>query len=185
LNQVEIIEHIKLMRAIEDGKATLQLTEVSLLEALRQAESTFERKLSEKNLTLHYDPAELAKCNVLAEPTSLNHNVLNNLLSNAIKFSHTGSVIKVTTESAGHHVKLVVKDHGIGMPPELVKKVFRTDAPTSRTGTNGETGTGFGMPVVKTYMDRFGGNIHIESVTEKESPQSHGTKVTLEFKKAA
>jgi signal transduction histidine kinase len=185
LNQSAIIEHIKIMRAIEDGKATLNLSPVSLLEVVRQAESTFEKKLQEKNLTFNYDSDFLEKCNVLAEPTSLNHNVINNLISNAIKFSHPGSSIDLFAEAHNDQIKITVVDHGVGMPKELIDKVFRTDAPTSRTGTGGETGTGFGMPVVKTYMDHFGGSIHIESQTEKESPSSHGTKVTLEFKKAA
>jgi signal transduction histidine kinase len=122
---------------------------------------------------------------VLAEATSLNHNVLNNLISNAIKFSRPGSTIDISSSVSGDNILLIVQDHGIGMPKDLIANVFRTDKPTSRTGTSGEKGTGFGMPVVNSYMQRFGGSISIESVTETESPATQGTRVTLSFKKAS
>ena len=196
-NQHDIIEHIKLMRAIEDGKTDLELAPVPLIDALKQAESTFEQKLHAENIKLKYDSQAFAGLNVMAERTSLNHNVLNNLISNAIKFSHPGGIIEITPSEGADTVKLVIKDHGVGMPENLAKEIFRTDKPTSRPGTNGETGTGFGMPVVKSYMNRFGGDIQIESKfqeasadqtandTKQKPPGDHGTQVTLSFKKSA
>lgn len=196
-NQHDIIEHIKLMRAIEDGKTDLELASVPLLDALKQAESTFEQKLHAKNIQLKYDAQAFNGLSVMAERTSLNHNVLNNLISNAIKFSHPGGVIEITPTTGPDTVKLMIKDHGVGMPEKMAKDIFRTDKPTSRPGTNGETGTGFGMPVVKSYMIRFGGDIQIESKFQGEANDQttsgashpphgdHGTQVTLSFKKAA
>jgi signal transduction histidine kinase len=183
-NQFEIIEHIKTMRAIEDGKTSLDIKSIHLDDVLKQAESTFEHRLLEKKIALTYDPDEMKRHHVLAEGTSLNHNVFNNLISNAIKFSPEGTTIDISSASSGDHVTLIVHDHGVGMPQHLLTDIFRTDKPTSRAGTNGEKGTGFGMPVVKAYMHRFGGDIHIDSSTEVESPENHGTKVTLTFKKA-
>jgi signal transduction histidine kinase len=184
-NQLEIIEHIKIMRAMDDGKTQMDLKSVQLVDVMRQVEATFEQRLIEKNVRLVYNPDEMTGISVIAEDTSLNHNVLNNLISNAIKFSRAGTTIDITTRGDGENVLLMVQDHGIGMPKDLIANVFRTDNPTSRVGTEGEKGTGFGMPVVKSYMERFGGSIKIDSVTETESPAAHGTQVTLSFKKAS
>jgi signal transduction histidine kinase len=49
---------------------------------------------------------------------------------------------------------------------------------TSHVGTAGETGTGFGMPIVKSVMDKLKGKINIES------QPGYGTKVSLIFKRA-
>ena len=184
-NQAEIIEHIRMMRAMDDGKSLIQLTGIPLIEVMRQVEATFEQRLLEKNLKLIYNHDDMTGQSVIAEATSLNHNVLNNLISNAIKFSRAGNTIDISSRVQGDDIVLVVQDHGIGMPKDLIANVFRTDKPTSRIGTNGEKGIGFGMPVVKSYMERFGGSISIDSVTETESPAAQGTRVTLLFKKEA
>ena len=184
-NQLAIIDHIKTMRAVQDGKSDLQLTHVSLLDVLKQAESTFEQKLQDKQLKLVYDHSALKSLNVVAEAVSLNHNVLNNLISNAIKFSHPGSSIDISAIVSDTMISLTVEDHGVGIPKEIIANIFRTDTPTSRPGTQGERGTGFGMPVVKSYVQRFGGDIKIVSTTERESPERHGTRVTISLKKAA
>lgn len=184
-NQLAIIEHIKSMRAVQDGKSDLTLARVSLIDVLRQAEQTFEQKLLEKRLRLVYDHNGMKDVHVIAEAVSLNHNVINNLISNAIKFSHPGGTIDISVTTKDSGVSLVVEDHGIGIPKDLMANIFRADVPTSRPGTNGEQGTGFGMPVVKSYIERFGGEITIDSIPQTESPERHGTRVTISLKKAA
>ena len=181
-NQRDVIEHFKMMRANADGKNTLKLEKVSIASVISQIEHTFEQRLRDKQLTLKVPSSENAKIPIIAEPISLNHNVFNNLISNAIKFSHIGGAIEITVQESTNLVQVVVRDHGVGMPKDLANKVFRSDLSTSRVGTGGETGTGFGMPVAKAYMTRYGGSIHITSRTETESPGDHGTTVLLTFK---
>jgi signal transduction histidine kinase len=181
-NQRDVIEHFKMMRANADGKHTLRLEKVSIASVISQIEHTFEQRLRDKQLTLKVPRSENAKLQIIAEPISLNHNVFNNLISNAIKFSHIGGAIEISVQESTNLVQVVVRDHGVGMPKDLANKVFRSDLSTSRVGTGGETGTGFGMPVAKAYMTRYGGSIHITSRTETESPGDHGTTVLLTFK---
>lgn len=183
-NQRDLIEHFKMMRANADGKNALKLSKVPVSGVISQIEHTFGQKLEEKNIQLKINAPELKELHVLAEPTSLNHNVLNNLISNAIKFSHKGSTIEISAIKLSGQVQITVRDKGIGMPQELVRKVFRTDKHTSRIGTGGERGTGFGMPVAKAYMSRYGGEIEIDSRAESEYPEDHGTTVTLKFRSA-
>ena len=113
------------------------------------------------------------------------HQVLNNLISNSIKFSHPGSSIDITvTEEAGDLTHIAVRDYGVGMNEELLAKIFDTGEPTSHVGTAGEKGTGFGMPVVKSYMKLYGGDIKIKSWPETQYPENCGTEITLVFKSA-
>jgi signal transduction histidine kinase len=65
------------------------------------------------------------------------------------------------------------------MPPALVAKLFDLDAKTTRPGTDGSPGTGFGLRAVKSFVDFFGGRISVESNAEDVFPEDHGTVVTI------
>lgn len=124
----------------------------------------------------------LPKVFVLAEPISFKNQVLGNLVSNAIKFSHPNSEIRIQLFQIDDRVLIKVKDSGVGIPSEMIPKIFSTNEKTSRQGTAGENGTGFGMPVVKTFVEIYGGTISVES---NESGPTKGTTFILDLKSAA
>ena len=64
----------------------------------------------------------------------------------------------------------------------LLNNIFDLNKPTSRPGTSGENGTGYGMPLVKNLWKSSGGTIEIKS-KEKPDP-SAGTEVILTLRKA-
>jgi signal transduction histidine kinase len=105
--------------------------------------------------------------------------VFSNLVSNAIKFSHPKSTVVVSVEREAEEIVIRVADRGIGMPPALLAKLFDLDAQTTRPGTDGRPGTGFGLRTVKSFVDLFGGRISVESNDENAFPENHGTVVTL------
>ena len=109
------------------------------------------------------------KLYVLAEETSFINSVLVNVLSNAIKFSSRGSVIKVRASAGDNDVTLTVTDQGIGIPPELLDKLFEPSEPTTRPGTDGENGTGFGLPLTSKFVAAYGGSVSVDS-----KPQANG-----------
>ncbi|MFT4826321.1 MAG: PAS domain S-box-containing protein [Cryomorphaceae bacterium] len=93
--------------------------------------------------------------------------ILNNLISNAIKFSanpeKTGHV-KVRLETTSRqHMKLTVKDNGIGMSKLFQESSFVpfTQAETSTTRSFG--GTGLGLSICKRLIELLGGDITVES----------------------
>jgi signal transduction histidine kinase len=102
--------------------------------------------------------------------------VLGNILSNAIKFTPRGGSIEV---SAGlpndHNIRLEVRDTGIGIPPEHLDTVFEKFGKHQRKGTEGERGTGLGMPIVKRFVELHNGTVAIDSVVDK------GTTITVEL----
>lgn len=184
LDQQEVLlNHVREVYALDSGKIEIPLVPVPLKEILNLVQFTFKKRLEEKKIKFDVVFSNDSNLNILAEPVSLTHNVLNNLVSNAIKFSYPDSLItlKIYPPQNGM-VKIVIEDNGIGMPLSLQEQLFRTDTKTSRPGTLNETGTGFGMPLVKRYLEYYGGNIKVESTPEKNgSSQSHGTKITLEL----
>jgi two-component system OmpR family sensor kinase len=85
--------------------------------------------------------------------------VLTNLLANATRFSPEGSSIEVAIGNTPTHTVLEVRDHGEGIPAPLREKVFERfyRADNSRNRETG--GSGLGLSIVKTIVERHGGAI--------------------------
>lgn len=111
--------------------------------------------------------------------------MLANLISNAIKFSHQNSQICIDIETENDEVALKIKDHGKGIPDDLISKIFNRNESTTRPGTKNEQGTGFGLPIVKQYLDLYQARIQVSSTTNpNQLPHIQtGTTFTIYFKK--
>lgn len=89
--------------------------------------------------------------------------VVRNLVSNAIKFAKPGGEISVYTVSAGDSLTICVKDNGVGMSQEEIKRLFSADTPITSLGTNNEKGTGLGLILCKEFVEKHRGKIWVES----------------------
>ena len=107
--------------------------------------------------------------------------VLGNLISNSLKFSHPGSTVHLTSRKERGNLKVLVRDEGTGFEKSKLATIFDASSPESTRGTRGEPGTGFGMPLLKRYMDYVKGEVEIDTVPQTESETNHGTKVELSF----
>ena len=181
LSVIEILNHVKDMHAVSTGKKELTIEPICINDILEQAQFIFSERLKEKKLQLLFEKATDDQIYVQAEKVSLSNNVLNNLISNAIKFSEPERSVIVRIAADKSKVYVQVRDQGIGIPSEMIPNLFKSDVKTSRRGTSGEKGTGFGMPIVKAYCDLFGAKIQIESKTKEEFPFDHGTTFYLTF----
>ena len=89
--------------------------------------------------------------------------MLTNLLSNAIKFSPQGGRIEVTAEPGDGEVRLGVRDHGEGIAPEDVPKLFKKFTQLDSSATRKAGGTGLGLVICKGIVEQHGGRIWVES----------------------
>ena len=83
-----------------------------------------------------------------------------------------------------NEIHLEIRDHGIGMSKDMLNQLFLEGEQTTRQGTQGEKGTGFGMPLVKTCMNYHDAKISVESNVIDLFPKEHGTTFHLYLKKA-
>ncbi|OUR99528.1 hypothetical protein A9Q84_00480 [Halobacteriovorax marinus] len=180
----EIVTHIRDMKAMEDGKKKIVLTEVVPMEIVENTADSYIEKLHIKELDLCISN-HTSNEKVMANPGSFSNQVIGNLLSNAIKFSHLKGKIWIDISCEEGGVCISVRDEGVGMPKELLENLFDLDKPTSRTGTNGESGTGFGMPLVKKYVESFGGELEVHSFEEVQEGDRHGTEFIVHLKLAS
>lgn len=97
--------------------------------------------------------------------------VIANLVSNAIKFTPSdgrGEITISATHTGDGLVRITVSDNGMGMENEMLSVIF-TNRLISTIGTDGETGTGLGLPMVRTMVEKMGGTITATSEKGKGS----------------
>ena len=95
--------------------------------------------------------------------------VIRNLISNSIKFTMPGGKIIILAEEKQHEVTVSVSDTGVGIPKDMIVKLFRIDENFSTPGTQNEKGTGLGLILCKEFIEKHGGKIWAESEEGKGS----------------
>ncbi|MBF0142357.1 MAG: response regulator [Magnetococcales bacterium] len=94
--------------------------------------------------------------------------VLQNLVGNAVKFCRPGDVITLF-RSPRDRATVAVKDTGVGIGRKRLEKLFRLDEKNSTPGTDGEPGTGYGLPFSQEIMKAQGGSLTVKSREGKGS----------------
>ena len=165
---LSLINDILDMSRIESGKIHLEETEVSLSDVLHDLKTIISGQIYAKQLDLYMDAMDVTNEDVYCDKTRLNQ-VLLNLLSNAVKFTPAGGTVSVRLKQFPGTVKdsglyeIRVKDNGIGMSTEFVKKIF-SPFERERTSTVSRTqGTGLGMAITKNIVDMMGGTIEVQT----------------------
>ncbi|MEQ8239031.1 MAG: sensor histidine kinase [Cyclobacteriaceae bacterium] len=101
--------------------------------------------------------------------------VFRNLLANAIKFSHNSGKIWVESFYDRELLHLRIKDQGIGMSKDLIDKITTHSNFESELGTEGESGTGFGLLITTDFLKMNDATLTLESI------ENEGTTITLAF----
>lgn len=181
LMESRLIDLVNKQTALESGKMELNIRPVKLNKVIDQAETLFADKLCKKNIKLEVNCSNRVKA-ILVDEVSFINNVFNNILSNAIKFAIMGTIIRIDAHIKNENMCLIrISDQGIGMDDELLSKIWRMDAKTNRTGTNGESGTGFGLPLTRKFIEEYGGTVTVSSKSIDQFPAEHGTTVIMEI----
>jgi signal transduction histidine kinase len=141
---------------VEHGELEIADDRIDLVEVLRSAveavaaERTIETTIPLGNAFVRGDADRLRQ-------------VFDNLLRNAIKYSPGGEPIAVDLREAGHSFTISVRDRGIGIPPEDLPKLFNRFARASNARRTKIPGTGVGLFIVKTIVERHGGTAAVQS----------------------
>ena len=179
-NMATIVNNVRNLYAMELGKSAIPMEWINLSRLMPMLQENFTEKLEAKNIKLVFKNLA-GDLEIKANADLLLHQILGNLLSNAIKFSPEGSEIFLVLEVKDKCAVLSITDSGIGIPTDLLPRLFEMNSATSRPGTSGEKGTGFGLPIVKAYVEKLDGKISVFSKTLEDNEAKPGTTFTLEF----
>lgn len=133
--------------------------EIDMQRVLQYCVNILQTKADEKGQYLHLQSEEV----VIPINRQKMWRVISNLLNNAIKFSPENATINIRLQKHTHTVLLSVKDHGIGIPPELKDKIFTMQPEASRVGTAGEESHGLGLSISLKIVEEHNGKLWFES----------------------
>ncbi|HEY6528097.1 MAG TPA: ATP-binding protein [Cellvibrionaceae bacterium] len=163
---LDLINEILDLALIESGTLSLSLEPVVLSHVLRDCQTMIEPQAQKHGIKVIFTETS-APFVVRADRTRLKQ-VLINLLSNAIKYNKPQGTVIVSCTELPEHIRICVKDSGMGLTPELIAQLFQ---PFNRLGqeNNGEEGTGIGLVMTKCLIELMGGEICLESAVGEGS----------------
>ncbi len=158
---VHLIDDLLDVSRISRGKLDLRKQRIALLTVINNAVET-SRPLIEASgheLTVDLPPDPIL---VNADPTRLAQ-VFSNILNNAAKYSERGKTIRLNVAQEGGDVVVSVKDTGIGIPPDMLPKIFEMFTQVDRSLEKSQGGLGIGLSLARRLVEMHGGSIEARS----------------------
>lgn len=155
-----LVEHLLDWASLNTGKIRPNPEEVDLRELIERSHQLFEHVARQKKIHLTY---EIEDEGYIHADLNMLQTIVRNLVSNAIKFTPNSGEVRIGLSREDKNYVIKIEDNGIGMSEELVNKLLRLDSNTSRSGTNNEKGTGFGLLICKEMIELHHGRLKIDS----------------------
>ena len=156
----ELLENLLTWARSQTNRLTLQPEILNIGELIEENISLLYKTAINKDIRIEHIAFE----NITAwgDKNTVN-TVIRNLLSNALKFTPRGGTVTIFANAYKDAVEIGIRDTGVGMSPEQIKKVFDISTKHSTPGTEQEQGTGLGLILCKEFVEKNGGQLYIES----------------------
>jgi len=158
---IRLVEDLRTLSLADAGELELHKRSVDLLELTHLTAKSFEPALAKNAITLQVRSIdELPKIN--ADPDRIQQ-ILHNLLQNALRYTPAGKSIEIELQSEGKEIRLDVRDHGDGIPPEALDLIFERfyRAESSREHASGSTG--LGLAIARKIAEAHGGTLTVSN----------------------
>lgn len=170
-HMLELVNDILDISAIEAGKRTLTLEEVSIDAVFTHCISQVQGLAKNKAITLETS-VEMASDLMIADGRSIRQ-ILLNLLSNAVKFTPDGGTIRCIAEADGSEIIFRIEDSGVGISKDRLPTIAEPFSHSAIHPHVAKEGTGLGLSIVRSLAQFLGGSFMIDSELGK------GTCVTV------
>ena len=166
---VRLVDDLLDVSRITTGKIELKLQRVELSEvvatAIEMASPLLEElgheltvDIAARGLVLDADPARLAQ-------------VLSNLLTNAAKYSEGHGRIAIAAARIGGEISIGVRDHGIGIAPDMLPKIFEFFVQEPQALDRARGGLGLGLAIVHNLVALHGGRVEARSAGRNQGAE--------------
>ncbi len=167
-----LLKDLLLWTRTQTGDLEMAPESIRLNKLVHSAIHFFKPNAATKNIALHMDvPEDL----LMKADRNMMQSVLQNLISNAIKFTNEKGDVHISARKKANNIVIEIKDTGVGIPEESMKKLFVEEGQVTTRGTNDEKGSGLGLLLVKDFVQRNNGIIDLESIP------GEGTTFILNF----
>ena len=158
---LDLINDILDIEKIESGKLALAPELIPVDELVREA-MVLNKAFAERFKVRFEWRGDVPERKVFADRKRVQQ-VMTNLLSNAAKFSPEGSLVEITTEEAGAHVRLAIHDRGTGIPEGFRGRIFGRFTQADATATRQKGGSGLGLAICKRLVELMHGRIGFDN----------------------
>lgn len=156
-----VIDSLLEMLSLQEEQYTEKFELIEPQSIVRELEKQFMEDARENSL----------KCTVLCQDNMGNISgarkklllMVHHLLTNAVKFTPEGGEVSFTTRQNNKSIEFIIKDNGIGINDEKLKRIFEPFLQVDSSMTRGYEGIGLGLALVKRIAEMHQGKIHIES----------------------
>ncbi|MGB8216739.1 MAG: GAF domain-containing protein [Candidatus Methanoperedens sp.] len=159
-----LINSILFISKMQAEKLEFKFQSVDMDEIVKVCVDDARSMIDTKQITFEKDIPKISKVNGEKDRFT---EVITNLLDNAIKFTPSGGKISIKAQDEGEFVHLTVTDNGIGIPLEIIPKLFSRFYQADASASRKYGGTGLGLYITKNIVDAFRGKIWIESEVGK------------------
>lgn len=166
-----LVQNLLSVNKIEREQMSISNQPVDFLPIITKALEDLKSQAVQKNVILSFDaPPSLPK--VLADPIRIPE-VITNLIANALNYTNTGGKVSVSVLVSPTEVTTSIQDTGIGIPKEAIPHLFSKFFRVSNTTQQASKGTGLGLYISKSIIEKIGGKIWVESEA------GHGSKFSF------
>jgi PAS domain S-box-containing protein len=150
---------------IESGLITQEKENLDMVDLLTEQVSFHQAKAREKEIHLELKPVpELPP--LLGNRQNMEE-ILSNLITNAINYTPNGGRVSVSAAAKNDYLSICVSDTGFGIPEDDLDRIFDRFYRVKNEKTRFITGTGLGLPIVKSIVDAHNGMIDVKSEPDK------------------
>lgn len=165
---LNIINDVLDFSKIDAGMLSIEKVPFSLAQLLNEVKKLYTPQAEEKGLLLQINAPETLG-DYLGDPTRLRQ-VIFNLVSNAIKFTHQGKVLlRVQILPQTQQAVFQVEDTGVGIPEQVLPRLFTPFTQADASITRKFGGTGLGLAICKKLVELMGGEISVSSQPDQGS----------------
>ena len=164
---VDLASELLDLAKIESGLITQKRESIPIALLLEDQVTFHTPKAEAKHLRLALDLAPEIP-SILANKRNMEE-VFSNLITNAINYTPEGGSITVSANVESEFLRISVSDTGFGIPPEELDRIFNRFYRVKNEKTRFITGTGLGLPIVKSIVEAHHGTIRVDSEVDKGS----------------
>ena len=165
---LKIVNDLLDVSKIEEGRFGYNFQETNIINFITEILTNAQAEAKEYGIRLYFDKGDMSEVSLMIDPNRLGL-ALSNLIDNAIRYNVKNGTVTVKIEKLKDkpYIEISIKDTGVGIPPENMKKVFTKFFRAENVVKRETEGSGLGLYITKNIVNRHGGTIRAESIIDR------------------